>query len=524
MRYEGGVNANHVDVLIVGAGLSGIGAAYHLHATCPDKTYAILEGRESLGGTWDLFRYPGIRSDSDMYTLGYSFRPWTNAKAIADGPAILGYLRETAEAYGIDRKIRYRHDVVRARWSSDHARWTVEARNTGTGEVVEFTCSFLFMCAGYYDYDEGYTPELAGRELFEGRVVHPQHWSPNVDYDGKRVVVIGSGATAVTLVPELAKRAAHVTMLQRSPTYIVSVPERDRIADWMRARLPTSSAYAITRWKNVLFGMAFYTWCRRFPAMAKKLLVGQVEKEVGRALDVKKHFTPRYDPWDQRVCLVPNGDLFDAIRSKAASVVTDHIETFTKKGVRLRSGAELAADLVVMATGLKLKFLGGLEVEIDGKPLVPAAMLTYKGIMLSDVPNMAFAIGYTNASWTLKCDLTSEHVCRLLKFMDERGYTHCCPRRRDGSLKAFPLIDFSSSYVKRALDAIPKQGAVAPWKLSQNYALDLMMLRHARVDDPVMEFATASGRARFDGSASRPKSHPPKLTNGFARRLWLAIS
>jgi cation diffusion facilitator CzcD-associated flavoprotein CzcO len=491
VRYEEAVNASHVDVLIVGAGLSGIGAAHHLQTTCPNKTYAILEGRESLGGTWDLFRYPGIRSDSDMHTLGYSFRPWTNAKAIADGPAILSYVRDTAEAYGIDRKIRYRHRVERARWSSERALWTIEARDTASGELVELTCSFLFMCAGYYDYDEGYAPDIAGRDRFKGRVVHPQHWSSDVDYAGKRVVVIGSGATAVTLVPELAKRAAHVTMLQRSPTYIVSVPERDRIADWMRARLPIGSAYAITRWKNVLFSMAFYTWCRRFPDMAKKMLVGQVKKAVGNELDVKKHFTPSYKPWDQRVCLVPNGDLFDVMRDGTASVVTDHIESFTETGIQLRSGAELEADLVVMATGLKLKFLGGLEVEVDGKPIRPAEMLTYKGIMLSDVPNMAFAIGYTNASWTLKCDLTSEHVCRLLKFMDERGYTHCCPRRNDPSMKEDPLIDFTSSYVRRALDAIPKQGSVAPWKLRQNYALDLLMLRHARVDDPVMEFATA---------------------------------
>ncbi|HEY8038560.1 MAG TPA: NAD(P)/FAD-dependent oxidoreductase, partial [Polyangiaceae bacterium] len=357
--------APHLDVLIVGAGISGISAAYHIQTRCPTRSYAILEGRPRMGGTWDLFRYPGIRSDSDMYTLGYSFRPWTQPKAIADGPAILTYLCETAEAYGIDRKIRYGHRVERARWSSKDARWTVEARDATTGQLVELTCSFLFVCAGYYDYDEGYTPELAGREKFRGRIVHPQQWTPDVEYEGKRVVVIGSGATAVTLVPELSRRAAHVTMLQRSPTYVVSLPARDRIADWMRARLPSESAYAVTRWKNVLFGMAFYAWSRRFPEQAKRFLVGQVKKAVKGKVDVATHFTPSYNPWDQRLCLVPDGDLFDTLREGRASVVTDHIDTFTETGIRLRSGQELEADLVVTATCLKLKFLGGMHIEVD---------------------------------------------------------------------------------------------------------------------------------------------------------------
>ncbi|MGZ3419511.1 MAG: flavin-containing monooxygenase [Polyangiales bacterium] len=482
---------SHLDVIIVGAGLSGIGAAYHLQKNCPNKSYAILEGRDRSGGTWDLFRYPGIRSDSDMYTLGYSFRPWTNPKAIADGPAILSYVRDTAERYGIDRKIRYRHRVERASWSSKDARWTVESRDPSTGETVVLTCNFLFMCAGYYDYEEGYTPEFPGRERFAGQIVHPQKWSPDVDYDGKRVVVIGSGATAVTLVPELAKRAAHVTMLQRSPTYVITIPERDAIADWLRARLPEESAYAITRWKNVLFSMAFFAYCRRFPDRAKKFIIGQVDKHMRGKVDLA-HFTPSYKPWDQRVCLVPDGDLFATIREGRASVVTDHIDTFTEKGIRLRSGKELEADLIVTATGLKLKFLGGLELEVDGRRVSPEKTMTYKGMMLSDVPNLAFAIGYTNASWTLKCDLTSEYVCRLLQHMDAKGYTRCVPRRNDPNLKEQPIIDFSSGYVLRAVDKIPKQGSIAPWKLYQNYAIDMVLLRHARLDDPAMEFSRPS--------------------------------
>jgi cation diffusion facilitator CzcD-associated flavoprotein CzcO len=483
------VQPAHLDVLILGAGLSGIGAAYHLQTNCPNKTYAILEARETLGGTWDLFRYPGIRSDSDMYTLGYSFRPWTSSKAISDGASILTYVRETAEAYGIDRKIRYGHRVERARWSTKDARWTVDARDA-SGATVRLTCNFLFTCCGYYDYEKGYTPELAGRDRFRGRIVHPQSWTPDVDYEGKKVVVIGSGATAVTLVPELAKKAAHVTMLQRSPTYIVSVPERDRIADWMRARLPIGQAYAATRWKNVFFSMAFFTYCRAFPEQAKKLLIGQVRRRTQGKVDVDAHFTPSYKPWDQRLCLVPDSDLFRALRKGKASVVTDHIDTFTETGIRLRSGQELEADLVVTATGLNLKFMGGIEVEVDGKRMQSADRMIYKGMMCSDVPNLSFSVGYTNASWTLKCDLTSEYVCRLLNYMDKHGFAQCCPRQNDPSLVEEPILNFTSSYVLRAIDSFPKQGARAPWKLFQNYALDRMLLRHARVTDDAMEFST----------------------------------
>jgi cation diffusion facilitator CzcD-associated flavoprotein CzcO len=482
------MDSTYLDVLIVGAGLSGIGAAYHLQTKCPGKRYAILEGRETLGGTWDLFRYPGIRSDSDMYTLGYSFRPWTNAKAIADGPSILEYVRSTAVDYGIDRHIRYGHKVTSATWSSKDARWTVQA-TLKSGETVELTCGFLFMCAGYYDYDEGYTPEFAGRDAFKGRIVHPQKWTSDVDYAGKRVVVIGSGATAVTLVPEMAKKAAHVTMLQRSPTYVVSAPESDAIANWLREKLPEGFAYAATRWKNVALSMALYNYCRRWPEKAKKLLIDQVGKRTQGKVDVAAHFTPKYNPWDQRLCLVPDADLFKCLRDGRASVVTDQIDTFTETGIKLRSGQEIPADLIVTATGLKLKFLGGMGLVVDGKTIVPSETMAYKGIMFSDVPNLAIAIGYTNASWTLKCDLTCEYVCRLLQHMDAHGYTHCCPRRTDPTLKEEPLMDFTSGYVQRSIAMFPRQGSAAPWKLYQNYILDRMTLKHAPLEDKSLQFS-----------------------------------
>jgi len=477
----------HVDVLIVGAGISGIDAAYHVQTKCPQKTYAILEGRERMGGTWDLFRYPGIRSDSDMYTLGFPFRPWTNDKSIADGDTILSYVKETAEMYGIDRKIRYRKRVVRARWSSATSRWTVDVRDGD--DVTQMTCSFLHLCVGYYDYDAGYTPELPGRERFRGRIVHPQHWTEDIDYANKRVVVIGSGATAVTLVPELAKRAAHVTMLQRSPTYILSVPAKDPIAAKAREHLSVDRAYSVTRWKNVLLGIAMYQWCRRFPAHAKRVLVGQVKKALGDEDTVAKHFTPTYNPWDQRLCLVPDGDMFAAIKEGRASVVTDHIDTFTETGIRLRSGATLEADLIVTATGLNLRCFGNVELEVDGQRIDPATTMVYRGMMCSDVPNMAFSTGYTNASWTLKCDLTSRYVCRLINYMDEHGHTRCVPRR-DPNVAEMPLIDFTSGYVQRAIAKFPRQGSIVPWKLYQNYALDVMMIDRSRLDDAVMEFGT----------------------------------
>jgi monooxygenase len=474
--------ATHVDVLIVGAGISGIDAAYHLQTSCPQSSYAILEARDTLGGTWDLFRYPGIRSDSDMYTLGFPFRPWQDGKAIADGDSILAYIRETAEAYGIDRHIRYRHKALRARWHD--GRWHVDV--SAGGAAAQLSCRFLFLCAGYYDYDEGYTPELPGRERFAGRIVHPQHWPSDLDYRGKRVVVIGSGATAVTLVPAMATDAAHVTMLQRSPTYVMSRPARDPIADWLRARLSPERAYSLTRWKNVLLGTLFYEYCRRFPAHAKQLLVGGVKKMVPD-VDVATHFTPRYNPWDQRLCLVPDQDLFAALRAGTVSVVTDEIETFSQTGIALASGAHLDADIIVTATGLKLRGFGGLTFEVDGVPVELPKVMIYKGMMMSGVPNLAFAIGYTNASWTLKCDLTSRYVCRLINYMNERGYTECRPRR-DPRIGEVPLLDFSSGYVQRALPELPHQGDAVPWKLYQNYALDLFLLERTKLADGVMQF------------------------------------
>jgi monooxygenase len=482
------MESNEIDVLIVGAGLSGICAAYHLQASCPGKSYALLEARASIGGTWDLFRYPGIRSDSDMYTLGYSFRPWTDPDAIAEGPAILRYVRDTAREADIERHIRFGLSVESASWSSAEARWRVTARDGASGELRSYCCRFLLLCAGYYDYAEGYTPAFEGRERFRGRIVHPQHWPSDLDYTGKRVLVIGSGATAVTLVPALARRAAHVTMLQRSPTYIVSAPQRDALADALRRLFSARTVYAITRWRNVLRGIVFYRYCRAFPRQAKAWLIEQMRVELAGAGDVAKDFTPRYDPWDQRMCLVPDGDLFSALRAGSASVVTDRVETFTERGVRLASGAELEADLIVTATGLKLKVLGGIALDVDGRPVEVSKTMTYKGIMLSDVPNLAFVMGYTNASWTLKSELAAAYVCRLLNYLDQRGVAYCCPRRRDANVQEEPLIDFSSGYVRRSIAAFPRQGSRAPWRLYQNYVLDRRMLRRAPIDDGTLEF------------------------------------
>ncbi|SCX66463.1 Predicted flavoprotein CzcO associated with the cation diffusion facilitator CzcD [Variovorax sp. EL159] len=485
----------HVDVLIVGAGLSGIGAAYHLQVNCPGRSYAILEGRERSGGTWDLFRYPGIRSDSDMYTLGYSFRPWTQAKAIADGPSILKYVRETAKDHGIDAKIRFNHRVVRASWSTGEARWWVDVERGPEREPVRMSCNFLFMCSGYYNYAAGYTPDFAGTADFAGRIVHPQHWPEDLDYAGKRVVVIGSGATAMTLVPEMAKTAGHVTLLQRSPTYVVSRPAEDPIANRLRRHLPDRLAYGITRWKNVLLSMLFFRLSRRKPERAKQMILGGVRQALGPDYDIATHFTPRYNPWDQRLCLVPDGDLFAALNAGRASMVTDHIDTFTPRGIRLKSGQELDADLIVTATGLDLQVLGGIALDIDGVPVNPAATFNYKGMMYSDVPNLASSFGYTNASWTLKCDLTCEYVCRVLNHMDRHGWRQCTPHNTDPALVAEPWLDFSSGYVQRSIGKFPKQGSRAPWRLYQNYARDLMSLRFGAVDDGVMVFSSPRGKA-----------------------------
>jgi cation diffusion facilitator CzcD-associated flavoprotein CzcO len=476
----------HFDVIIVGAGLSGIGAAYHVQSLCSGKSYAILEGRGAIGGTWDLFRYPGIRSDSDMYTLGYSFKPWVAAKAIADGPDILSYVRETATENGIDQHIRFNHKVVDAAWSSVDALWTVQAEQDGA--PVRFTCRFLFTCCGYYDYEQGYLPDFPGQADFGGQIVHPQFWPENLDYAGKQVVVIGSGATAVTLVPAMAAKAGHVTMLQRSPTYIVSRPAEDKLANWLRAKLPGKLAYAITRWRNVLLTMYFYQLARKRPAQVKAGILKLVRAELGPDYDVATHFTPSYNPWDQRLCLVPDADLFASIKAGTASIVTDKIEGFTSTGIKLASGAELAADIIVTATGLRLKFIGGLRVSVDGEDVDFPSRFTYKGMMYSGVPNLATAFGYTNASWTLKADLTSEYVCRLINYMDKRGQDFCMPVLNEGDVLPEPFLDFTSGYVQRSLHLMPKQGSKTPWRVHQNYALDMMALRFGKVDDGVMSF------------------------------------
>jgi len=478
-----------LDVLIVGAGLSGIGAARQLQQRCPGKRYAILEARASMGGTWDLFRYPGIRSDSDMYTLGYRFKPWKGAKAIADGPSILAYIRETAEEAGITRHIRFGHKVISAAWDSGEACWTVEAERSEDGGRVRLRARLLYVCAGYYSYAEGHRPAFAGEEDFRGRMVHPQFWDPSLDYTGKRVVVIGSGATAVTLVPAMASSAAHVTMLQRSPTYIVPRPGEDAIAHKLRRLLPERHAYMLTRWKNVLLGMFFYQLARRKPEQVKMRMVGMAAEQLGPGFDIDTHFTPRYKPWDQRVCLVPDGDLFREIRDGRASVVTDTIERFTENGIRLASGKELPADVVVVATGLKLNMLGDIAITVDGQPRLPAESMAYKGMMLNDVPNLVLAFGYTNASWTLKADLTAEYVCRLLRHMDRRGHRIAVPRR-DAGVQPSPFLDFTSGYVQRAAGVLPKQGDRKPWRVYQNYFMDMLTIRHGRIDDGVMQFDT----------------------------------
>ena len=486
----------HVDVLIVGAGLSGIGAAHHLQSNCHGKTYALLESRDRIGGTWDLFRYPGIRSDSDMYTLGYSFRPWTEAKAIADGPSILSYIRDTSSEGGIDRHIRFNHRVERAEYSTADARWTVHATRTDTQETVSISCGFLLVCTGYYNYESGYTPDFPGLERFSGQVVHPQQWPEDLDYAGKRVVIIGSGATAVTLVPAMAKTAAHVTMLQRSPTYIVSRPGEDAIANFLRSKLSARIAYPIVRWKNVLLTMLSVQLSKRRPKLMKAILRKGLERQLPAGYDIDTHFKPSYDPWTQRLCLVPDGDLFRALGDGSASVETDHIDTFNETGIRLASGKQLDADVVVTATGLDLLALGGMELAVDGRDVAISETTGYKGMMLSGVPNFALTSGYTNASWTLKCDLVCEYVCRLLNHMDAHGYRQCMPQAREPQPDDQPFIDLASGYVMRSIDRFPRQGAKAPWRLHQNYMLDIVGLKRGELEDGAMIFSRAQPAPR----------------------------
>ena len=482
---------DHVDVVIIGAGLSGIGAARQLQDQCPDKTFAILEARDAIGGTWDLFRYPGIRSDSDMYTMGYDSKPWREPKAIADGPSILSYVVEAASERGLTGKIRFGHQLVSAAWSSADATWTLDAQ-TQDGERRQISCNVLFVCSGYYNYDHGYAPTFAGIDDFAGTVVHPQHWPQDLDYAGKRVVIVGSGATAMTLVPAMAKTAASVTMLQRSPTYVVSMPAVDPIAKLINAVLPEQFAYHLIRWKNVQFQRYIYGQTRKHPEKVKRKLLGMLRKELGPDYDIDKHFTPSYNPWDQRLCLVPDADLFKAIRSGKADVVTDEIERITERGIALKSGEKLDADLIVTATGLEIKVLGGATYTVDGQPVSFPETYSYKGMMFSGVPNLIYTIGYINASWTLRSELVAEFVCRLVNRMGELGTRRCVPRLReqDQGMPENPMIEnFTPGYMQRGMHLFPKQGDRDPWRNTQNYTLDKEIIRNAPIDDDVLDFS-----------------------------------
>ncbi|HZC74030.1 MAG TPA: NAD(P)/FAD-dependent oxidoreductase [Jatrophihabitans sp.] len=485
----------HVDVLILGAGVSGIGAACHLTRECPDKTYLVLERRERMGGTWDLFRYPGIRSDSDMFTFGYSFRPWNETRVLADGPSIQRYVAETAAEYGVDEHIRYGMHVLKAGWSSAAGVWSVEVRDAATKRRKRFTANFLMTCTGYYNYDHGYCPEFPGQADFPGPVIHPQHWPDELDYRGKKVVVIGSGATAVTLVPAMAPDAAHVTMLQRSPSYVLSLPAVDGISERLRRILPDSVVFRMARRRNIGLQRALYGLSRSRPSAMRRLMLKLAQRQLGGLSDMK-HFSPAYDPWDQRLCIVPDGDLFKSVRSGRAEIITDGIERFTPTGIRLISGEELEADIIVTATGLDVQMLGGAEMEIDGAPVAVNDVLTYKSVLLEGVPNATLVFGYTNASWTLKADLASEYTCRLLNHMDAHGYTQVVARATTADRGTGSVLDsLTSGYVRRAADRLPRQGARPPWQVRNDYLRDVPVLRYGAIDDGVLRFSRAAAKA-----------------------------
>ncbi len=493
----------HLDVLVIGAGLSGVAAGHYLQTDCPWASYAVLEARDSIGGTWDLFRYPGIRSDSDMHTLGYPFRPWDGEKSIADGADILQYIKDTAAEEGIDRHIRFQHRVVAADWSTPEARWHVTAERTDTGDTVHLTASFVLSCSGYYRYDQGYEPDFPGRSEFRGTVVHPQHWPEDLDYEGTRIVVIGSGATAVTLIPALARTGAgHVTMLQRSPTYIVSVPDKSFVVRLLRFLLPDRWAGSILRWAMALGTQGSYFLSKRRPELVKRVLRRGIKRQLPKGYPIDPHFTPTYDPWDQRLCVVPNGDLFKAIRKGTASVVTDTIEGFTDKGVRVSSGAELEADIVVTATGLQMQFVGGMQVTVDGEEVDVPNRYVYKGMMLEGVPNVAMAIGYTNASWTLKTDLTCQYVTRLLNHMRATGMRQCTPTNTDPTLTEAPLLGLDSGYIRRAAHEFPKAGSRFPWQVHQSFVRDYQAMTMKPVVDDAMAFSNLAPAKAETAAAS----------------------
>ena len=480
---------NHFDVIVIGAGISGIGAGYHLQTKCPGKSYAILEGRDTIGGTWDLFKYPGIRSDSDMYTLGFSFFPWKEKEAIADGPSILKYLDETSKKFNIDKKIKFNHYVKDASWCSEKSIWTLKVEDKNIMDTVTISCNFIFMCSGYYSYEKGYTPDFDGINEFNGKIMHPQKWDSSIDYSNKEVIVIGSGATAVTLVPEMAKDAKHVTMLQRSPTYVVSAPQQDPLAIFLQKYLPSKLSYFIVRWKNILRQQWYFRLCKKNPKRVKDFIINQVRKSLGHDYDVDKHFTPNYNPWDQRMCLVPNGDLFKSIRKKQTSVVTDTIDKFTATGIKLESGKTLAADLIVTATGLNLEICSNINLKVDGKDINLPDTVTYKGMMFSGVPNLVSTFGYTNASWTLGADLTSEYVCRLLNYMKKSSIKKCCPEANSKIENNDDWLNLTSGYIKRSKDIFPKQGKRSPWTNNQNFLKDIFQIRYGKINDGEIKFS-----------------------------------
>lgn len=477
----------HTDIIIIGGGLSGIGEACHLERKNKNKSYRILEAREELGGTWSLFKYPGIRSDSDMYTFGYSFKTWDHSKSFADAPTILKYLNEAVDEYQIRDKIQYQTKVISVNFDSIKNIWTVNTTNSKTNTIETYTCNFLFVCTGYYNYKNGYTPNYPGIENYKGRVIHPQHWPENLDYKDKKVVVIGSGATAVTIVPKMADDTAHITMLQRSPTYVGAFPNKDKVAEFLKKIFPKKAAHKIIRFKNITTQVLFFNVCKWWPNTMKKLIIKGAQKELG-TISAEPHFAPNYKPWDQRFCVAPDGDLFKSIRKGKATVVTDHIDTFTEQGIKLKSGEELKADIIISATGLKLLAFGGAKATIDSKEFDISKSLTYRGLMLSGLPNCIFFAGYTNASWTLKSDLTSEYANRLLKFMEKKSYTYVVPKIMDNEIKTLPLLNLNSSYIYRDKDMFPLQGSKTPWKLYQNYFRDYKTLRINKITDKQLQF------------------------------------
>jgi cation diffusion facilitator CzcD-associated flavoprotein CzcO len=476
----------HKDIIIVGAGISGIAAGYNLQKSCPDKSFAILEGREALGGTWDLFKYPGVRSDSDMHTLGFRFKPWIHKKAIADGPSILKYLNETVDDYNLREKITFNQKVIASNWVSDSSIWELTVDDNG--QEISMSCNFLFLCGGYYSYDKPYMPDFPGMDAFNGRVIHPQFWDESLDYSNKKVVVIGSGATAVTLVPAIAESAKQTTMLQRSPSYVISAPAEDSWNNALNKIFPVKFTYFVIRWKNILRTIIGFYLSRKYPERIKERLINLVREELGQDFDVEKHFTPSYKPWDQRMCLVPDGDLFSAIKDNRANVVTDTIDTFTPTGILLNSGNEIEADIVISATGIELNALNDINVSVDGVKVEANRKLSYKGMMLSGVPNLAISFGYVNSSWTLRADLTCEYVCRLINTMDKEGCAACSPEEDLNALVEDDYIDFTSGYVQRALDRLPKQGKKSPWRNYQNYLLDIFYVRLFSIKDSTLRF------------------------------------